>query len=181
MNEVVESDYIIVDLEATCWEGGNDHNRQETIEIGAVRFSPKDGLVLGLFSTLIRPVLEPKLTDYCTGLTGIRQNEVDHADPFPEVFPRFIEWCGPGPHRLASWGSYDLRQLTLECQRHSLSVPAWFSDHLNIKYAFAQRKKVRPCGMAHALKLSGLPPEGRHHRGLDDALNIAKLAALALF
>lgn len=180
MKAVSEVDYIIVDLEATCWEGGNDRDRQETIEIGAVRLSPTGGEVRSTFSTLVRPVLEPNLTEFCTRLTGIRQENVDRADPFPEVFPRFVAWCGDGPHRLASWGSYDLRQLTLECQRHALPLPVWFSDHLNVKYFFARWKKVRPCGMAEALKISGLPLEGRHHRGLDDALNIAKLAAMAM-
>ena len=28
--------YIVVDLEATCWENMRDFNRSETIEIGAV-------------------------------------------------------------------------------------------------------------------------------------------------
>ena len=178
MSAAGDLDYIIVDLEATCWEGGNDRDRQETIEIGAVRLSPSGAQVGPLFSTLVRPVMEPNLTEFCTQLTGIRQEEVDQAAPFPEVFPRFVEWCGVGPHRLASWGSYDLRQLTLECQRHAIPLPAWFADHVNVKYVFSRWKKVRPCGMAEALKISGLPLEGRHHRGLDDALNIARLAAL---
>jgi inhibitor of KinA sporulation pathway (predicted exonuclease) len=32
--------------------------------------------------------------------------------------------------------------------------------------------------MAQALQLAGLPLEGRHHRGVDDAWNIAALALL---
>ena len=34
--------YIIVDLEATCWEGVRDYGRMETIEIGAVELPAAD-------------------------------------------------------------------------------------------------------------------------------------------
>jgi inhibitor of KinA sporulation pathway (predicted exonuclease) len=34
---------------------------------------------------------------------------------------------------------------------------------------------AKPVGMAQALSITGLPPEGRHHRGDDDAWNIAAL------
>lgn len=40
--------------------------------------------------------------------------------------------------------------------------------------------RVKSCGMARALEIAGLPLEGTHHRGADDARNIARLAALVL-
>lgn len=46
----------------------------------------------------------------------------------------------------------------------------------NAKRAFAEiRGPPRPAGMSTALEHAGLPLEGRHHRGVDDAWNIAAL------
>lgn len=171
-------DCLIVDLEATCWLDGTKPGRQEVIEIGAVRvraphFQPDE-----TFARFVRPTREPELIDFCTELTGIQQSDVDTADPFPTGWAEFLDWAGPDPYRLASWGAYDLKQLTIECQRLGLPLPASFANHLNLKNAFAAAHNTRPSGMARALSLCGLPLTGSHHRALDDALNIAKLASL---
>lgn len=52
--------------------------------------------------------------------------------------------------------------------------------HLNLKTEFAAWKGVRRCGMAAALKYLDLPLVGTHHRGIDDARNIARIAQLML-
>ena len=41
-------------------------------------------------------------------------------------------------------------------------------------------RKIKEVGMARALQMVGLPLDGSHHRGLDDARNIAKLLPFAL-
>ena len=46
---------------------------------------------------------------------------------------------------------------------------------MNVKKEFARAFGVRPCGMDKALRHAGLPLTGTHHRGLDDARNIAAL------
>jgi inhibitor of KinA sporulation pathway (predicted exonuclease) len=172
--------FIIVDLEATCWEDGTTPGRQEIIEIGAVRTRAPDFQPEDTFERFVRPTREPVLSDFCIGLTGIRPEDVTGAAPFPQVFPEFLEWIGAEPFRLASWGAYDLKQFVVELERHKLPLPAGFSRHLNLKASFAALKGVRPCGMARALAICGLPLEGRHHRALDDARNITRLAALIL-
>lgn len=173
-------DCIIVDLEATCWVGGTRTDRQEVIEIGAVRVQAPHFQPEKTFVRFVRPLREPELSEFCTQLTGIQQADVEAVEPFPTVWAEFLEWAGSEPYRFASWGAYDLKQLTIECQRHGLPLPASFANHLNLKNAFAAAHNIRPCGMERALSLCGLPLAGSHHRALDDALNIAKLAALVL-
>ena len=73
-------DFLIVDLEATCWLDGTTPGRQEVIEIGAVRvraphFQPEE-----TFARFVRPLREPELSDFCTHLTGIQQVAVNTAD-----------------------------------------------------------------------------------------------------
>jgi len=48
--------------------------------------------------------------------------------------------------------------------------------HLNLKRAFsAQQNLKKKLGMAGALRHVGLELTGTHHRGIDDARNIARL------
>ena len=133
------------------------------------------------FDSFVRPVVEPKLSQFCTALTTIKQADVDGADMFPAVFARFLEWIGDGPYRLCSWGFFDVGQFRLDCTRFGLVFPEQFeSEHLNIKQVFADWKGVRRCGMTAALDLLGLPLAGTHHRGIDDARNIARIVQLTL-
>src|SRR5690606_10631645 len=84
------------------------------------------------------------------------------------------------PFILCSWGAYDLAQFQVDCHRHGLELPASFTRHVNLKKQYARLRGIRPCGMARALAPAGLKLEGTHHRGIDDARNIARLAALVL-
>ena len=123
---------------------------------------------------------EARLSDFCRRLTSIRQRDVDRADPFPAVFPEFLNWIGQEPFLLCSWGGYDLTQFRTDCGRHGLAFPASFERHLNLKEPFARFFGGKAGGMERALARAGLPLEGTHHRGIDDARNVARLAALVL-
>jgi 3'-5' exoribonuclease 1 len=47
---------------------------------------------------------------------------------------------------------------------------------MNLKQQFTTMQKLpQKYGMAQVLKLAKLPLNGMHHRGIDDARNIAKL------
>ncbi|MGL5878057.1 MAG: 3'-5' exonuclease, partial [Xenococcaceae cyanobacterium] len=50
------------------------------------------------------------------------------------------------------------------------------SKHLNLKQLFSENQNLpKKYGMAQALDLVGIKLVGTHHRGIDDARNIAKL------
>src|SRR5258708_8139512 len=172
--------YIIVDLEATCWEKGTSPDRQEIIEIGGVRIPSINAAPDGEFSCFVRPVVEPILSEFCKQLTSISQAQVDSANSFDSVFPEFLAWIGNDPFTLCSWGAYDLRQFQTDCQRHNIPFPPQFEQHINLKAKFARLKNVKPCGMKAALGMFNLPLTGTHHRGIDDARNIAKIAQVIL-
>jgi len=168
--------YVIVDLEATCWEGGANIERMEIIEIGAVTLESNTGPILEEFNTFVKPVDHPVLSDYCMQLTSISQTDVDEADDFKTVFPRFIDWIGAQPFTLCSWGAYDLKQFKADCKRHKIPLPESFLQHINLKQEFANLKGIKPCGMAKALNILGIKLEGTHHRAIDDVRNIEKIA-----
>jgi len=172
--------HIVIDLEATCWEKGTRPARMETIEIGAVKLVGSPLEVESEFSTFVRPFDEPELSEFCTGLTGIRQSDVDAAPLFPEALMQLVDWVDAEDVVLCSWGEYDRGQIEVDCKRHGIDVPAITRDHVNLKRRFAEQQNRKPCGMRHALRLLGLELEGAHHRGIDDARNIARIAAWSL-
>jgi len=171
-------DLVVVDLEATCWDTSRPRDQMEIIEIGAVRLDDELNIA-GEFYSFVRPVVVPKLSDFCTELTSITQADVDGADIFSIVFSAFTGWIGGGDCRLCSWGFWDVGQFRHDCRRHGLPFPEDFeTQHINVKTEFAAWKGVRRCGMANALKHLGIPLQGTHHRGIDDARNIAHIAEL---
>ena len=169
---------LIIDFEATC----DSHGRlpaaeMEIIEIGAVLLDADDQ-VAGQFQCFVKPVLNPVLTPFCTALTGIEQSDVNGADPFPTAARALSEWlrveAPASPTRWASWGDYDRKQLNRDCGRHRLAHPFALPHH-NAKTAFAAVHGGKGWALSDAVAHAGLAFEGTLHRGLDDALNIARL------
>lgn len=168
--------YVIVDLEATCWMKRVEPQQMEIIEIGALLLASKTGPVQREFASFVRPIYRPKLSAFCMGLTGIRQQEVDPADDFSKAFPNFLHWIGPEPYRLCSWSIFDFNQFKTDCTRHRISFPPQFLSPINLKQEFARLREIHPCGVKRAFALCQLQLKGKSHRALDDARNIAKLA-----
>ncbi len=169
--------YIIFDLEATCWE--NDRSKAcEIIEIGAVKLNSRLEVV-DTFSKFIKPVIYPVLSDFCTKLTSIEQRDVDLADIFKNVMVEFEDWITSENTEVAlcSWGFYDKKQIQKECKikNYSGRIHSVLDKHISIKHQFGEIKGINPCGMSRALELLGIPLEGTHHRGIDDAKNITKI------
>ncbi|WP_348708298.1 3'-5' exonuclease [uncultured Pseudoalteromonas sp.] len=165
----------VVGIEHTCTEDGE---KRETIEIGAVLVDMRSLQVVDEFSCLIRPVIHPKLSQFCTELTGIKQAKLNIAAHFPEAFVHFINWLPDDEYIFATWETNDLVQLNVDCASHGMSVFSP-STTLNLKEVFKESLKLRKqLGLRKALEISKIPYEGRHHRALDDAKNIAKLLPL---
>jgi inhibitor of KinA sporulation pathway (predicted exonuclease) len=192
---------IILDVEATCWEtlppdrSNWVTRRSEVIEIGVyVPMSiPADQRAR---SFMIRPVLNPVLSDFCVKLTSITQQMVADADAFSDVMRRLDAWCGAtlgtplAETAWGSWGFYDLNILVANADWLGAGCPRFRDDaHLNIKeMARRVRKdedgalslvpdtKVGKFAVAEGLRFFGLGAfQGTQHRGIDDAINIGRI------
>lgn len=169
--------FLIVDLEATCCDQRRiPRYAMETIEIGAVMVEAKTLTVVDEFCTFIKPVRHPQLTAFCTELTSIQQKDVNIAPLFPEALTIFKAWLYQYNNFVfCSWGDYDKKQIEQDCVFHQVPYPI-SAVHINIKKRFTEVQQLKKrFGMAGALKLAGLELEGTHHRGIDDARNMARL------
>ncbi|MEU2426510.1 3'-5' exonuclease [Streptomyces sp. NPDC007851] len=165
----------VVDVEATCWAGSPPPGTvSEIIEVGLTVVDLAAGQRLARHRILVRPA-RSTVSGFCTELTGLTQPEVDQGVTFAEACRLLAADHHAGARPWISWGDYDRHQFTRQCQATRTTYP--FNHlHTNAKAAFTEAYGLRKRpGMAQALEIAGLPLEGRHHRGEDDAWNIAAL------
>ncbi|HMR88987.1 MAG TPA: 3'-5' exonuclease [Saprospiraceae bacterium] len=167
--------YIIFDLEASCWLGRPPHGINEVIEIGAVKVNDYNE-VESIFSKFIKPTVNPILSDFCTRLTSITQTDVDRSKTFPFIIQEFMDWIGiDEDFVLISWGKYDKQQLIQDCELHKMETE-WLEHHFNLKPAYRALKDLKDePGLKKAVKLEGFEFTGIHHRAISDAENTAKI------
>ncbi|NES97907.1 MAG: exonuclease domain-containing protein [Desertifilum sp. SIO1I2] len=174
--------YLVLDLEATCCNNDSiKRHEMETIEIGAVMVESKDLKAVSEFQTFIKPVRHPVLTDFCQSLTSITQAQVDGGRSYGEAIAHLQQWLSNYPKAVfGSWGDYDRKQFQQDSKYHQLPFPIAF-PHVNLKQQFSSTQGLpKRYGMAQALEMAGIELEGIHHRGIDDARNIAKLLPFIL-
>src|SRR5262245_24832841 len=104
--------YLIIDLEATCSNDGTvPRHEMEIIEIGAVMQSSRTFEIESEFQIFVRPVRHAELTEFCSELTGITQDDVAGAPPFREALEAMKQWMFAFDDALfCSWGDYDRNQ-----------------------------------------------------------------------
>jgi inhibitor of KinA sporulation pathway (predicted exonuclease) len=169
--------FLVIDLEATCCDKQTITSREmEIIEIGAVMVEASNLLLVSEFQTFIKPVRHPILTSFCQQLTSISQEQIDRAPTYKEAISNFKEWLKNYSNSIfSSWGDYDRKQFEQDSNFHKISYP-FCCEHINLKQLFTDTQRLpKRYGMKGALKLAGIELEGTHHRGIDDARNIAKL------
>lgn len=165
---------LVIDIESTCWDGGFPPKGEanDIIEIGLTPLELHTGRRLERRSILVRPE-RSKVSPFCTQLTTLTQQQVNGGVPFREAC-KVLETEYHAPERLwASYGDYDRRQFEKQCRDQGVRYP-FGPSHLNVKTLFAvSRGLPAEVGLPQALALLGLTLEGTHHRGHDDAWNIA--------
>ncbi|MGW7548525.1 exonuclease domain-containing protein [Streptomyces sp. NPDC054770] len=165
----------VVDVEATCWSGSRPPGQvSEIIEIGLTVIDLGAGERLARHRILVRPA-RSTVSEFCTELTGLTRSEVDHGVTFAEACRLLAAEHRAGARPWVSWGDYDRHQFTRQCQAARTPYP-FGRHHTNAKAVFTEAYGLRKRpGMAQALEIAGRRLEGRHHRGEDDAWNIAGL------
>lgn len=167
---------LVVDLEATCWEKDPpEGQKKEIIEIGMCDLDIKNKKIENKQSIIVKPMFST-ISEYCTKLTTITQEQVDAGIQFKDacdiVYKRRSE---SGVRVWSSYGDYDRIQFEGECDLKGVKYPLT-SKHINVKTLFALAYNIpKEVGLAGALNILKMPLDGTHHRGDDDAWNIAKI------
>jgi ERI1 exoribonuclease 3 len=168
-------DYLFVlDFEATCCEYNEfPRHEMEVIEFPIVVIDNKTNEIIDEFHQYVKPMKHPKLTAFCTQLTGIKQSTVDNAEPFFTVFRNaksFLEKYENGI--FITCGNWDLKTMLPQQVKN---VPYKFKIYMNIQDEFKKKYKTRSTGMVAMLNHLNLKLIGRHHSGIDDTRNTARI------
>lgn len=191
------TELIVIDLEATCDPSDDNLTRleqcaiHEIIEFPAVRISRETLAEVDYFHEFVRPTEHTELSEFCTELTGITQAQVDASAPLQEVLGRLMQWFDErglidalrdGRAVLVAHGLWDLLDmLPAECNRKGVPLPECMTVFADLQAIFSEAEGVGSgLGMLRMLERLGLEREGRHHSGLDDSRNLARVAARLL-
>ncbi|XP_068765015.1 ERI1 exoribonuclease 2 [Struthio camelus] len=187
----------VVDLEATCWRDAG-RRRPETVEFPAVLLNTATGEIESEFHTYVQPQEHPILSEFCTELTGITQNQVDEGVPLNICLSQFLKWIqkiqkekkvlfnsdipshSTSEAKLCTfvtWTDWDLGVcLHYECKRKQLRKPDILNSWIDLKATYRSFYNRKPKGLKGALQDLGMAFAGREHSGLDDSRNTARLA-----
>jgi inhibitor of KinA sporulation pathway (predicted exonuclease) len=168
---------LVVDLESTCWEGDPPPGQtSDVIEVGVCLLDLATLERGERRALLVRPE-RSEVSPFCTRLTTLRPEDLTGAGSLFDACRALKKELAGKQRPWASYGDYDRRQLERCCRDLGVGYP-FGPTHLNVKSLFAlSRGLEHEVGMARALELLGLPLEGTHHRGVDDAWNIAAILA----
>jgi inhibitor of KinA sporulation pathway (predicted exonuclease) len=166
---------LVIDIEATCWDTRPPWDQiSEIIEIGICVVDVKSLQRRERRSILVKPQ-RSQVSEFCTQLTTITPELVADGVTLGEAVRMLATDYDCSTRLWASWGDYDRNQFHRNCKDYSLEYP-FGPTHLNIKNLFSVALGLpRELGIDAACEHAGLEMEGTHHRGGDDAWNIAGL------
>jgi len=178
---------VVIDYEATCEEAKPPGFKHEIIEFPAVLINTQSRKIISEFQSYVHPVLNPKLSKFCTRLTGISQEQVDNAPKFPEVLNQFESWLKENnlvyegdtsrSFAIATDGPWDMGRFLLhQCHDSKQPLPEWAKKWINIKKSYCNFYRTKRLPLNQMLENLGLHFEGRPHCGMDDSRNIGRIA-----
>eukprot|EP00090_Calanus_glacialis_P006079 TRINITY_DN14772_c0_g1_i1.p1 TRINITY_DN14772_c0_g1~~TRINITY_DN14772_c0_g1_i1.p1 ORF type:complete len:303 (-),score=99.55 TRINITY_DN14772_c0_g1_i1:533-1441(-) len=188
---------LVIDFESTCWSEKANSPSPEIIEFPVVLLSLTTGKVVSEFHSYCLPVEHPKLSPFCTQLTGITQAMVEGGVPLPTCLVLFRQWLESVCKELRmavngenmgkvegelnqatclTWSDWDLSIcLEYECKRKQIRKPVCLNSWIDIRGVYRSFYNRRPQGLNGALRELGLSFQGREHSGIEDARNTAML------
>ena len=172
--------FVLFDLECTTWEGAAQRGwsgpgeHREVVQIGAVLTEIEGFRELTVFKTLVKPKINPILSEYFINLTHITQEEVDQDGlDFPTFLQMLYGWCGD-KYEIYSFDSrvdgsrmFDRDVLMENCELLGIKFPFKAKRFHNINETFAQHGyKVKQSGAAP--EAFGIKIPARPHDALND-------------
>jgi inhibitor of KinA sporulation pathway (predicted exonuclease) len=169
---------VIFDLEFTAWEGSlqsrwsRSGELTELVQIGAVKLNVRTLKLTDEFAILVRPRVNPVLSEYLTALTGITNEMLqDRGVDFVTAYRAFLDFVGNAP--IWAFGRDDLifeTNLRLYGFAGALPIPRYCNAIPWFRAQGVELAGKHACDVAEA---AGALFEGRKHDALADAKGVA--------
>ena len=169
--------FVLFDTEYTTWEGAqarqwsgpNEH--KELVQIGAIRVDRDSLQEADHFQCLIRPAVNPTLSQYFIDLTGITQAQVDREGiGVEEALTTFVAWTNGLP--LYCFGT-DGQVIAGQCELATIACPFDDARFYDIRPVFeAQGIPAREYMSSTIVQAFELTLTRSGHDALNDARSI---------
>lgn len=184
LNKVVilmnKNGILVIDLEMTCWEKGDQKGIREIIQVGIVNLDPMTLQETNSQSYYVKPKYNTELSEYCKNLTGLTDKQVfKEGNYLGDVMNSLSKKWGFSRKVLIFWGD-DHLDFKRDCDRLEIEDKTSknvinFGLQYSLFQSFKNQEGFRNIGLTNAMKAEGLVFEGRQHDGLVDAKNTARL------
>lgn len=164
---------------------------------GRSQVDPATKSVVSEFHSFVRPLAHPRLSEFCTELTGITQKQVDEAPVLAKVLQMVEEWMADRGHldegkrvlfvtsgrwdltkalpRNVDWYAAEMLQ-ELEGNDACLdALPQYYLQWHDLKDSFRAHYETHTRSFLGMLRHMNMELIGRHHSGIDDARNMARM------
>lgn len=172
--------FLVLDFEAN---GAEDRSiPMEIIEFPVLKVSGKTFEVESIFHQYVQPRIP--VTKFATDITGITREMTNNQPDLRETLERFHTWMqnenllsGESSFIFVTCGDWDLKtQLPEETKRQSIPLPDYLKSWINIKKSYHATLGIKgKTSMMQMLYKLNIPHTGKHHSGIDDVKNIAKI------
>lgn len=177
MPRPLDNNVLVIDVESTCWEPPEVQPKNEIseiIEIGIAVVNIKDLKIVQNDSIIVRPQ-RSKVSNFCTKLTTLTQEYVNQGTTFQAALEILKRDFKSEDRTFVSWGDYDRKMFERNSRDYGVKYP-FGPRHMNLKNSFTMLHGLeREPGLDTALDYLGMNLQGTHHRGVDDARNIADI------
>jgi inhibitor of KinA sporulation pathway (predicted exonuclease) len=173
----------VLDVEWTSWEGARQRlwqgpgEEMEMVQIGAITLTDDAALAeIAALDVLVKPRINPTLSDYFVTLTGITQQRLDsNGMDFRTALERLVRFLSTGVRAVWSYGT-DYRVIQRNCAINGLAFPfdeGLFRDaRVLIEDATGiDGSRVYSSALPEAM---GFERRGAAHQGVDDCRCIAE-------
>ncbi|KAA0550023.1 exonuclease domain-containing protein [Bacillus sp. BGMRC 2118] len=170
--------YVFFDFEMLCSNTGMSFTDMEAIRLGAVKYDLNTSSITS-FDEYIKPLNSAPLSTFCKNLTGIKDEDLSRAKPFPEVFEEFLKWVGGVKKaHFFSWSKSDLTRLKNDSELHAWpasTIRKIEQRYTDLQAVIANRVTKSQFSVENVLKLYSLDFYGEPHNPMFDAYNTCRI------
>ncbi|WP_165763885.1 3'-5' exonuclease [Halalkalibacter urbisdiaboli] len=144
----------------------------EIVEIGACKIDLETKQIIDQIQIYISP--KRGISKSTRKFIKMNDDDVKNALTFHTGIERFVQWLNDD-YYLCAWGKDDKFHLLNQCLRNRMNVD-WLRNYNDIQKPISNLLKAEhQLGLKNALQTVGIEATGKAHRGIDDAINTAKL------
>ena len=187
--------YGILDIEMTC-DGKQDNGKfiddgrmkraqREIISVGFVVCDDKYN-IKNRYSSFVKPVNNPTITDYCENLTGITQNDINHGKKCNNAFRDIREMCKKySINYIFTFGNADKDGIIVSAKwikkkKEKVNNLYFISEKIfDVKPAILKginsKNYRRSPSLSKIAEMLQIKMKGKHHNALNDAVLLYKI------